>query len=67
MMRRWVAAVLGVLLTFVLAGCAPEEQGRSLTAVGIDTYSGVVADYFTRWESVIQSGWRVTAGMRRAG
>ena len=48
MMRRWVAAVLGVLLTFVLAGCAPEEQGRSLTAVGIDTYSGVVADYFTR-------------------
>ncbi len=49
-MRRWVAAALGVLLAFVLAGCVPEEQGRSLTAVGIDTYSGVATDCFTRGE-----------------
>lgn len=46
-MRQW-AAILGALLMFTLTGCAREEPGQRLTAVGIDTCTGVVTDYFTR-------------------
>lgn len=47
-MRRWAAAVLGVLLVFALTGCAQEEPGQSLTAVGINACTGVVTDRFLR-------------------
>lgn len=52
-MRRWMAAVLGLLMVFALAGCAPEEPGWSLTAVGIDTCTGVVTDRFLRGDGEV--------------
>ncbi len=52
-MRRWMVAVLGLLMVFALVGCAPEEPGRSLTAVGIDTCTGVVTDRFLRGDGEV--------------
>lgn len=47
-MRRYAALTLAALFALVLTGCAGEEPGRSLTAVGLDTCTGTVTDRFTR-------------------